>query len=158
MSEDWNYWKLALIGIIGGLIAGIVMWIVMAIVTLVDGQGLWAMLKWVGDAVYGDSWLGFNATDVFTGLIIHLITAMILGALFGVIVLPFVSTPRQLLIAGVVWGAVVWVLIGLLAVSAINPTMSQEVPTIPWLIVNLLYGLVVAFIVSPLRTTAQVNA
>ncbi|HEV7216956.1 MAG TPA: hypothetical protein VGP33_17750 [Chloroflexota bacterium] len=158
MSEDWNYWKLGLIGIIGGFIAGIVMWIVMTIVTVIGGQGAWAMPKWVGDVVTGDSWQGFNATDVFTGLIIHLIVAMLLGALFGVVVLPFVSTPRQSLIAGVIWGAIVWLLLGLLIVAAVDPTMSQEVPLIPWLIVNLLYGLVVAFIVSPLRSTAQVRA
>ncbi|MGI8916538.1 MAG: hypothetical protein ACR2JY_22660 [Chloroflexota bacterium] len=157
MSEDWNYWKLGLIGMIGGIIAGIVMWILMSIVTLVTGQGLWAFLKWVGDAISGDSWQGFNAGDVFTGLVIHLIVSLILGALFGVIVLPFVSTPRQLLSAGLVWGIVVWVLLGLLGVAVVNPTMSQEVPVVPWCIVNLLYGLILAVIASPLRTTAQVT-
>ena len=158
MSEDWNYWKLGLIGAIGGFIAGVAMWIVMTIVTVIGGQGLWAMPKWISDALYGDSWLGFNATDVFTGLIIHFIVAMLLGALFAVIVLPFISTPRQSLIAGLIWGAVVWLLLGVLGVAAVNPTMSEEVPVIPWLIVNLLYGLIVAFIASPLRSTAQVTA
>lgn len=158
MSEDWNYWKLALIGIIGGLIAGAVMWVIMAIVTVINGQGLWAFLKWVGDVISGDSWLGFNARDVFTGLVIHAIMSAILGGIFGVIVLPFVATPRQVLIAGLIWGAIVWLLIGFLIVAAENPTMSQEVPPVPWFIVNLVYGLVVAFIANPLRSTAQMSA
>ncbi len=158
MSEDWNYWKLGLIGIVGGLIAGILMVILMMIVTLIGGDGFWKFPKWVADAVYGDSWLGFNATDIFTGLVIHLIVSMLLGALFGIIVVPFATTARQLLIAGAAWGIVVWLLFGLLAVAAIDPTMAQEVPPVPWLIVNLLYGLVVAFIVGPLRSTAEVTA
>jgi hypothetical protein len=158
MSEDWNYWKLALIGIIGGLIAGAVMWVIMAIVTVISGQGLWAFLKWVGDVVTGDSWQGFNAGDVFTGLVIHLVVSAVLGGIFGVIVLPFVASPRQVLIAGLIWGLVVWLLIGFLAVAAENPTMSQEVPPFPWFIVNLVFGLVVAFIANPLRSTAQVSA
>lgn len=158
MSEDWNYWKLSLIGITGGLIAGVCMLVLMMIITLIGGDGLWKFPKWVADAVYGDSWLGFNATDIFTGLIIHLIVAMVLGALFGAIVVPFAATARQLLIAGIIWGAVVWLLFGVLAVAAIDPTMAQEVPPIPWLIVNVLYGMVVAFIVSPLRSTAEATA
>ena len=158
MSEDWNYWKLGLIGIIGGLIAGIVMWILMSVVTLVDGQGLWTFPKWVGDVITGDSWQGFNGYDVFTGLIIHVIVAALVGALFCVLVLPFVSTARQLLIAGAVWGAGVLLLLGMLGVAAVDPTMSQEVPPIPWFVVNLLYGLVVAFIANPMRSSAQVTA
>lgn len=158
MSEDWNYWRLGLIGIIGGLIAGVGIWILMTIVTVVDGQGLWALPKWIGDVITGDSWQGFNATDVFTGLIIHLLVSMLLGALFGVLVLPFATTARQMLIAGVVWGGVVWLLIGMLGVAAVDPTMSQEVPPIPWLVLNLLFGAIVAFIATPLRASAQVTA
>jgi hypothetical protein len=158
MSEDWNYWKLGLIGVVGGLIAGVVIWMLMTVVTVIGGQGLWALPKWIGDVITGDSWQGFNGTDVFTGLIIHLLVSMLLGALFGMLVLPFASTARQLLIAGVVWGAVVWLLFGVLVVAAVDPTMSQEVPPIPWLVVNLLFGAIVAFIVNPLRSTAQVTA
>lgn len=155
MSEDWNYWKLALIGAIGGAVAGVGMWLLMTVVTLIGGQGLWTFPKWVADAVYGDSWLGFNATDVFTGLIIHLLVSIILGALFCVIVVPFAATFRQLLIGGLIWGFVVWVLVGLLAVAATDPTMSQEAPAIPWMLVNLLYGVGVAFVVNPLRSAAE---
>jgi hypothetical protein len=32
------------------------------------------------------------------------------------------------------------------------------VPPFPWFIVNLVFGLVVAFIANPLRSTAQVSA
>ena len=155
MSDEWNYWRVALLGVIGGLAGGLAMWVFMSIVTAIDGQGVWAMPKWVADAMYGDSWLGFNGTDVFTGLIIHFILSLVLGALFAVIVVPFVASPRTLLLSGIIWGAIVYLVLSVLAMGAIDETMAQEVPLIPWMVANLLFGLVVALVITPLRTAAM---
>ena len=155
MAEDWNFWKLGLLGVIAGLIAGLAMWVFMIIVTLIGGQGFWAMPKWIADAIYGDSWLGFNGTDVFTGLIIHFAVSLLLGAAFAVIAVPFIAGPRQLVLSGVLWGIIVWILLSALAMNAVDETMAQEVPRFPWLIANLLFGVVVAVVLTPIRTLAM---
>jgi len=32
----------------------------MTVVTVIGGQGLWALPKWIGDVITGDSWQGFQ--------------------------------------------------------------------------------------------------
>lgn len=155
MADDWNFWRVGLLGAIAGLIGGFVMWVFMTIVTTLNGQGFWAMPKWVGDVVTGDSWLGFNATDVFTGLAIHLVVAAILGVIFALIAVPFIATPRVLLAAGVVWGLVVWLVLSVVALGAVDVTMAQEAPVIPWFIANVLFGIAAALVVIPLRTATM---
>src|SRR5690242_16456421 len=101
MAEDWQFWKLAVIGAVCGIVAGFVMLIFMTIVTTIGGPGPWATPKWIADTIYGDSWLGFNANNVFTGIALHLVISLIMGGLFAMIAVPLTTTPRQMLIAGV---------------------------------------------------------
>ena len=158
MSQDWNVGKLALVGAVSGVIAGFVMIVLMMIVTAIAGQEFWATPKWIADAIYGSDWLGFNVQDVVTGLVIHFLLSIILGAVFGMIAVPLTSQPRQVLIFGLVWGILAWILLTLLAMRAVDETMAQQVPVVPWFVVHLIFGLILGYLVSSLRQVAAANA
>ena len=158
MREDWHFGKLALVGALAGIVAGLVMLVFMAIVTAADGQGVWAVPKWISSAIYGDSWLGFNAADVFTGLAIHFVISLVLGGLFAMIAVPFATEPRQLLFFGLVWGVIAYVVLSMLGMGALDETMAQQVPLLPWFLAHLFFGLVVGYLVMALRATAAATA
>ncbi|MCL4545981.1 MAG: hypothetical protein M1118_15545 [Chloroflexi bacterium] len=156
ITDDWSYWKLALIGVIAGLIGGAVMWVLMTLVCAIVGPSLWAFPKWVADAVYGDSWLGFDLQEVLTGTLIHLAVAASLGLLFSVILVPFLPELRFMLIAGLVWGLIAWVVLTLIALNGVDPVMAQEVPNVAWFLMHIIFGLIVGYVANGLKQFAEI--
>lgn len=154
--EDWNYRRLLLLGLVSGLVAGILIWVLMLIVTAIHGPSLWAFPKWVADAIYGDSWLGFNLQEVVTGTLLHLLVSAILGILFYVTLVPFLPTMRLLVSAGVVWGLLAWVVLTLMVLNSVDPVMAQEVPNVAWLCMHILFGLTLGYLAGSWRSFAEV--
>jgi uncharacterized membrane protein YagU involved in acid resistance len=139
--ESHSISKLALLGVIAGIGGGIVFGMMMAMM---------GMLPMVAMLVESDSAL--------VGLIVHLAISAFIGAVYGVVIDRFPNTAQVALVGGLINGIVWWVL-GALLLMPLSLGMSQMVFVIGSdqmmsLLGHIIYGLVTAFLLIPLRNRA----
>jgi uncharacterized membrane protein YagU involved in acid resistance len=125
----------ALAGIGGGIVFGMMM-------------GMMGMLPMVGMLVGSES--------AAVGLLVHLAISAFIGAVYGAAASRFPNTAQTALIGGIVNGVVWWVL-GALILMQLMLGMTEMVFAIgtdQWmsLLGHLIYGLVTAFLLIPLRS------
>lgn len=133
--------RLALLGSIAGLGGGIVFGMMMAMMGFLP---MVAMLVGSESAV--------------VGFLVHMAISAFIGAVYGVVIGRFANTARVALLGGIVNGIVWWVL-GALILMPLLLGMSQMVFVIgseQWisLLGHIIYGLVTAFLLIPLRKRA----
>jgi hypothetical protein len=96
-------------GATAGVIAGIVLTLIMTLMSATAGKDIWYGIKGASAPFFGERAMqpGFDAVPTVVGLVSHLVISGGWGALFGLVVegLPRTAT----MIAGVVWGFVVWI-------------------------------------------------
>lgn len=131
-------WQGVLAGLAGGIVFGILM-------TMMGMMPMIAMM--VGSSSPAIGWL------------VHLVISAFYGALFAEIVPTTVGTGATLG-AGAVYGIVLWVIGPLLIMPAIlgMPLFMFNTATMMSLIGHLLYGLIVAGVLVPLRRRSTARA
>jgi uncharacterized membrane protein YagU involved in acid resistance len=140
-SESLSTIRLAALGAIAGIGGGIAFGMLMAMM---------GMLPMVAMLVGSES--------AVVGFIVHLAISAFIGAVYGVAAGRFPNTAKVALVGGVVNGLVWWVL-GALILMPLMLGMSQMVFVIEsaqWmsLMGHIIYGLVTAFLLIPLRSRA----
>jgi uncharacterized membrane protein YagU involved in acid resistance len=140
-SENQSVVKLAALGAIAGIGGGVVFGMMMAMM---------GMLPMVAMLVGSES--------VVLGWIVHLTISAFIGAVYGVVAGRFPNTATIALVGGILNGSVWWVL-GALILMPLMLGMNEMVLVVggdQWmsLIGHIIYGLITAFLLIPLRNRA----
>ncbi|HEX5690852.1 MAG TPA: DUF6789 family protein [Roseiflexaceae bacterium] len=143
-------------GAIAGLIGGLSMALVGAIISASIGGDIWLESKQIAAIVYGSAAAaqpGFEAGPVLVGTLLHLLISTVLGALFGIVtrrIFHLTSEFGTLLMAGLIYGMLIW-LVGYFAVlPAINPLL-RETYAPAFIVQHLVYGAVTGLVYTMLR-------
>ncbi len=103
-------WRLALRGGgVGGFVGGALMTLLGLTMSLAHGRDIWPGIKGAALPFIGDRAMqpGFETSPVLIGLLTHFAVAIAWGTLFGMIA--FGLSRGATLVAGVIWGLIVWV-------------------------------------------------
>ena len=130
-----------LAGVLAGWIGGIVMELLFMLYTASLGQGFWTPLEAIGATFYGSSAFLGGAGPVISGLLLHLVIAGGLGAIFGASLNPSTSTGGATAI-GVVYGIVTWAVMTFIVLNIVNLPMRSFVAGWSgiWFLVHLVFG------------------
>lgn len=139
------YW---LAGLIGGIVAGVGMAMVAMMLMPVVGRALMTPVKLMAATVEGERATQGGPGTVMTGMMIHLMTSLVLGVIFGAIMGALViHTLGALVIAGVIWAAIVFVVAEFAALPLVDRLMAEHMS--PWVfgMAHLVYGVVLGVMV-----------
>jgi hypothetical protein len=144
-------------GAIAGLIGGLAMALVAALISLVQGQDIWLEAKEIAIVLLGPQAAtqpGFAALPVLIGTMIHLIISMLLGALFGIVtrrVFHLTSDFGTPLLAGLVYGMLIWLVTYFFVLPTINPQLHDSMYAPGFIIQHIVYGIVTGLCYTWLR-------
>jgi hypothetical protein len=151
-------------GVIGGLVGGLVMPLPAFVYGLLSGHGIWwpvnllagMVIPGVGDMTESEL-EQFHPTLLVLGIFIHVVTSLILGLIYGVLMptLPNIRKP-------IAWGAVLmpmlWTAVSYIALGAMNPGVREGIEW-PWYILSqFVFGLVAAIVFTALEARGAVKA
>jgi len=134
-------------GTIAGLVAGTAMALFLMIVSGLGGMGFWHPMELNGAIIYGvDAILG-GVGPAFTGLVLHMISCALLGAIFGAI-LPIDRMPTNSKESGkstgygILFGVASWGFVTFFALPLLNQTMKDRIDLAPgwWFLSFLVFG------------------
>ena len=137
-------------GVKGGLAGGVAMAILAMLYGLVSGHGIWYPINLLSVGFFPDiktteQIASFHGTSLILATMIHLVTSLLVGLLYGV-ALPML--PRHPILFGGVIAPVLWS--GLLhsVLDVINPVMNQRIDW-PWFVISqIAFGIVAGIVVS----------
>lgn len=133
-------------GVVAGLIGGIAMAMAAMIRAKTLGMSFTEPLQQIAGLLFGADALLDGGTVLISGMMIHMISSMMMGAAFGLIFVR-IRSAGVALIVGMIYGAVIWALMTYLVMPMLNPTMSVRVALIPmwWFIYHLIFGAMLLF-------------
>jgi hypothetical protein len=128
-------------GIAAGVIGGVLMGMLAMVVALAMGQGFWTPMKLIAGTTHGVDVLIGGPGIVMWGLLLHMIVSAGYGVLFA-LVIPRDTRRGTALVAGLVYGALIWAFMGSLILPRFDPTMHARVAMMAgWFFLeHLLYG------------------
>jgi hypothetical protein len=137
-------------GVKGGLAGGVAMAVLAMLYGIVSGHGIWYPINLLSVGFFPTiqttaQIAAFNGTSLIIASIIHLVTSLLVGLLYGVALPMF---PRHPILFGGVITPVLWS--GLLrsALEVINPVMNQRIDW-PWFVISqIAFGIVAGIVVS----------
>jgi len=96
-------------GAMAGIAAGVVLTLMMTLMSATGGKDIWYGMKGAAAPFFGDRAMqpGFDVLPVVIGLVSHFAISAGWGALFGVLVEGW--NRSLIMIAGGLWGLVVWI-------------------------------------------------
>ena len=125
-TNSWAKW----IGI--GLIASLVMgmWEMMVEAIIPHGAGFWAAPTYIAATVLRNLQVvarpvPFDALGVMAGLMGHMMNSVILGLIFILVIAPRIKSLAGQIVAGMMYGAVVYVVMALAVVPLVDPVMAN---------------------------------
>jgi hypothetical protein len=143
-------------GAVAGLGGGIAMAIIGAMISASLGGDIWLESKQIAAVVYGPAAIarsGFVAGPVIVGTLLHLIVSAALGAIFGILtrrVLRLTSEFGTLIMAGLIYGLLIWMIAYFLVLPFFNPTL-RETYAPAFIVQHLVYGAVTGLLYTWLR-------
>ncbi len=143
-------------GIVAGLIAGAVMTAGLVISTVAKGGDIWQPLKGAAAPFLHDraQQPGLDVTAVVAGLACHFAIAAVWGALFGV--LAYGMSRGATVIAGALWGIVVWVGMYYVVLPIVGlGEVARSVPIAMAIGMHVLFGLIVGLGFLPFQRTRR---
>lgn len=134
-------------GVLGGIVAGIVMAMVAMMDTLLTQGDLLAPLKQMG-AVFFPNDSG-SALSLVAGMMLHMMTAAILGVVFVLVARRLFSAARPadfwaFAIAGMIFIVAEWLVAAFAVLPAIDRPLLPTFASLGGVIAHLMYGLVLA--------------
>jgi uncharacterized membrane protein YhhN len=138
----WSWRETLGAGTLAGAAGGVLMAAAAMIHAAVTGAGVLFPVRLIGASFGGPLALVDGADALVFGLALHLLTSMLFGMLFAVIV-DRATTPGVAVLAGVAFGIGVLALMTFVVVPMVNPTMQARIPLMPgmWFTMHALYGL-----------------
>ncbi len=140
-----------------GLIAGIAFGMLQMIVEAVIGRGFWSPLRYIASVftLGKDTDPTFSLIPVVVGLMGHMMNSIILGMVFAFLISPLIRNTAALAVAGMAYGAVVFLAMWYVILPVIDPAM--KLVNGPWFFIShLMYGLILGVGISVVR--GQVGA
>lgn len=139
-------------GITGGLLGGLAMIPVALIYGLISGHGSWYTVNLIAATVIR-SWQHatqaqmsqFHPDGLVIGLAIHLLTALLLGFLFAVM-MP--ALPRTPIFWAFIIGPCLWAGAAFAGLPLFNPVMAEYVDPFSFGLANIVYSLVLGLYVA----------
>lgn len=127
-------------GTVSGVVAGMLMLILIWALSPVSGLSVGTLLTHVGSMMTSSS--DKSSITVAVGLVVHLMTAGLLGLLYAL-------CQRRIVIHGLVgvgllFGFVMWVISTVIVGWLLDETARVVLRSWPWLLASLLFGLVLA--------------
>lgn len=145
-------------GVKGGIVGGIVMPLPAMIYGLVSGHGIWLPINLLSGMVLPN--VGsmttaeleqFHMPLLVTGVLIHAVTSLIVGLLYGVLLPTLPEIPKP-----IAWGALLmpllWTAMSYLAWGYANPSLRARVDWTSFVLSQLVFGIVAALVFMRLRT------
>jgi hypothetical protein len=137
-------------GVKGGVAGGVAMAFLAMLYGIVSGHGIWYPINLLSVGFFPDirtteQIAAFHASSLILATMIHLVTSLLVGLLYGVALPMF---PRHPILFGGVIAPVLWS--GLLhsVLDVINPVMNQRINW-PWFVVSqIAFGIVAGIVVS----------
>jgi hypothetical protein len=137
-------------GVKGGLAGGVAMAVLAMLYGIVSGHGIWYPINLLSVGFFPTirttaQIAAFNGTSLIIASMIHLVTSLLVGLLYGVALPMF---PRHPILFGGVIAPVLWS--GLLhsVLDVINPVMNQRIDW-PWFVISqIAFGIVAGIVVS----------
>lgn len=118
-------------GAVAGFLAGAIMVVLSPILSVLNGITIWEPPRLIASTFLGASALdstGFAVGPVLTGLVIHMITSVVLGFLFGVVinrVLHLTTDFGLPIYAGLVYGMLIFFVAYFLILPPLNPQFAN---------------------------------
>jgi hypothetical protein len=145
-------------GVKGGIVGGIVMPLPAMLYGLASGHGIWLPINLLAGMVLpniGDMPTAqleqFHLPLFITGLIIHAVTSLIIGLLYGVLLPTLPDVPKP-----IAWGALLmpllWTAMSYFAWGAANPSLRARVDWLSFVLSQLVFGIVAAAVFMQLRS------
>lgn len=134
-----------------GALAGVAMAGWAMVTSLVNGDGFLKPVQLIAATFYGENALTLTLPVLVVGLVLHMATSIMLGAVLG----PFMSRSKplwqsQALAVG--WGIAAWAAFTFVILPKSNTVMHESTDRTPinWFIGHILFGLVLGF--TPILT------
>ena len=115
-----------------GLIAGLVMgmWEMMVEAIIPNGAGFWSAPTYIAATLFRNLQtvarpVPFDLVAVMAGLMGHMMNSAIFALLFALVVAPRVKSPASRIVAGMMYGAVVYAVMALAVVPFIDPVLAN---------------------------------
>lgn len=143
-------------GLLAGLGGGLAMSLVAALISLSLGSDIWLEAKQIAALVYGSAATaqpGFVAGPIVVGTLLHFAMSALLGALFGIVtrrILRLTSDFATPVLAGLIYGMLIWLIEYFLILPALNPTLLETYAP-SFIIQHIVYGAVTGFLYMYLR-------
>lgn len=144
-------------GVKGGIVGGIVMPLPAMLYGLASGHGIWLPINLLAGMVLPN--VGnmptaqleqFHLPLFVTGLIIHAVTSLIIGLLYGVLLPTLPDLPKP-----IAWGALLmpllWTAMSYFAWGAANPSLRARVDWLSFVLSQLVFGIIAAAVFMRLR-------
>jgi uncharacterized YccA/Bax inhibitor family protein len=134
-------------GALAGLIGGLAMALVAALISFVERQDIWREAKAIASVLLGAQAAaqpGFAVRPVLIGTLIHLITAMLLGALFGIVIRRWLQLPSDFgipVVAGLAYGLLIWLVAYFVALPVVDPWLLDSYAP-AFIVQHIVYGTV----------------
>ena len=139
-------------GIKGGLAGGVAMAVLACLYGFLKQGSIWYPINLLAATVYAQSLQfgtaslsAFHLDSFFLAILIHLLTSLLVGMLYGAMLPMFPRSPILVggIIAPILWTGLLYSILGLL-----NPLLNQLISW-PWFITSqFAYGLVAGFVVA----------
>lgn len=144
-------------GVKGGIVGGIVMPLPAMLYGLASGNGIWLPINLLAGMVLpnvGDMPTSqleqFHLPLFVTGMIIHAVTSLIIGLLYGVLLPTLPDVPKP-----IAWGALLmpllWTAMSYFAWGAANPSLRARVDWLSFVLSQLVFGIIAAAVFMRLR-------
>ncbi|MBI3998767.1 MAG: hypothetical protein HY355_07005 [Armatimonadetes bacterium] len=135
-----------------GLAASVIMGMIEMVYEAVAGAGYWSPAVFIGATMLRGLQsiqvpVPFHLAGVVLGLMGHMMNSVIFGFIFARVVAPLVSPRGDLVIAGVVYGVIVFALMWFAVIPIIDPVMLKLNAAV-FAIAHLVWGAALGAIVS----------
>ena len=137
-------------GVKGGLAGGVAMAVLAALYVIVSGHGVWYPINLLAVGFFPDvktteQIAAFHLSSLILASMIHLVTSLLVGLLYGVALPMF---PRHPILFGGVVAPVFWSGLLYSVLDVINPVMNQRIDW-PWFVASqIAFGIVAGIVVS----------
>jgi hypothetical protein len=143
-------------GAVAGLGGGLAMAVIAAIISSIIHADIWQEAKQIAAVVYGPAAVaeaGFDAGPVIVGTLIHLVMSALFGAVFGIFTRRVFKLPSDFgapILAGLIYGLVIWMLAYFVVLPIVNPLLLQLYAP-AFIIQHVVYGAVTGLLYVWLR-------
>ena len=143
-------------GALAGLAGGLAMALVAALISMVQRQDIWHEAKAIASVVLGAQAAalpGFAALPVLLGTLIHLIVAMLLGAIFGIVTRRWLQLPSDFgipVVSGLAYGLLVWLVAYFVVLPLVDPWLLDSYAP-AFIVQHIVYGTVTGLCYAWLR-------